>query len=195
LVWPGPKPSFPLKLAPQVQTVPSDFRTMVPLAPPQIEVTSGAATANPSARKHDARMSRNLYFIGASITHSSRFWCCLHSFCVEGSSRGLRQQPTTIQCELMSIIRSSPRCIDRGDGSRAPLVKFNNIRAPGPHCHSACNSAVADQRDKYQTIPMNSMNSASTRRHFLGQSAVALAAFAVLPGAPAQRAKPAANWR
>ena len=41
----SPMPSLPLKLAPQVQTVPSDLRTVALLAPPQMETTSAAKAA------------------------------------------------------------------------------------------------------------------------------------------------------
>src|SRR4051812_17757737 len=56
LVEERPMPSFPLKLAPQVQTVPSDFFTTVLRAPPQMETTSapnpaiGIATASAAMR-------------------------------------------------------------------------------------------------------------------------------------------------
>src|ERR1041385_5841845 len=68
LDWERPTPNLPPKVAPHVQTVPSDLRTTVPRAPPQMDTTSAAPNAmtgnvNISAQ----RIVCALRFIGADI--------------------------------------------------------------------------------------------------------------------------------
>jgi hypothetical protein len=54
-------PSLPKKFAPQVHTVPSDLRMIVPLAPPQIEITSALRADEASERINNPTAVRVLY--------------------------------------------------------------------------------------------------------------------------------------
>src|SRR6266567_3189471 len=79
LTWTGvcaslvePLPSWPKILAPQVQTVPSDFLTTVPRAPPQMETTSAQNTTTGITKISIPTTAEVRYFIGASIFYSTR---------------------------------------------------------------------------------------------------------------------------
>src|SRR5947209_11967143 len=58
-----PVPSLPPIFPPHVQTVPSDLRTTVPLAPPQMEITSAAGHAETT----NPKTSASIVFILRSI--------------------------------------------------------------------------------------------------------------------------------
>jgi hypothetical protein len=52
---------------PHVQTVPSDFKTMVPLAPPQMDTTSAAGENETSAKTSNIIAVGIRHFIGRRI--------------------------------------------------------------------------------------------------------------------------------
>src|SRR6185312_12329469 len=67
LVMERPTPSLPPKFAPQVQTVPSDLRTTVPRAPPQMDTTSAPNAVKGNAKVSIPRTACALRFIGGCI--------------------------------------------------------------------------------------------------------------------------------
>src|SRR5260221_6944358 len=62
-----PTPSLPPKFAPHVQTEPSDLRTTVPRAPPQMDTTSAPNAMTGNVNVSAQRIVCALSFIGADI--------------------------------------------------------------------------------------------------------------------------------
>src|SRR6266404_6914909 len=101
-----PMPSFPPMFDPHVQTVPSDFKMMVPLAPPQMEMTSAAGAIETSAKASDPTATYTL--IGKRISFSDFQQCPgTISRAVAGFNGAALEQPTGHSKDLMSTIRSA----------------------------------------------------------------------------------------